>query len=486
MDEKIDGLLQDIKDDSSYSKHALYAEVVGTIPDFHSSRRIDDPEVEEALQRLDLNEDMQDLGTGYLVIQDNTGERFKGTAFTCADLKAAICQQSPSHYAGMLASSTKHRRKEYFLERERSDDVSRAYALVLAFYTGSGSNNASRGASLCIRTGNTRSPLNLEAQEAINGALPIFYFMVGALAQIPYFFGECSRCVQLDVDELAAYTPGTVVAWTQFASSKKGSATASAFQDRNTVFHIHSMTGRHIAYFSDYTSEDEVLFLPFSCFLTVGKFEDGPITHIYLRQIEFGSSNKTILWVDDHIFEEQWENKGHMEATCAANVNENIHFVCKPTTELAVSWLASPLAEATTKPWSTFQVEDHFRIVTDMTRTNESSPGDAGARLVAEVINLGYTCKILVFTSDKKAAEEKIKQACGGAIPSNVKVTIMATETRQFISFDGVVSTSTPTLPSDSSGAGSGAGGGASGGGGSGGGGGGGSGGDEEGKCSMS
>jgi hypothetical protein len=306
----------------------------------------------------------------------------------------------------------------------------------------------------------------LETQEAINGALPIFYFMVGALAQIPYFFGECSRCAQLDINELAAYTPGAVVAWTQFASSKKGSATASAFQDRNTVFHMHSMTGRHIAYFSDYETEDEVLFLPFSCFLTVGKFEDGPTTHIYLRQIEFGSSNKTCLWVDDHIFEEQWENKGHMEATCAANVNENIHFVCKPTTELAVSWLASPLAEATTKPWNAFQVDDHFRIVTDMTRNNESSPGDAGARLVAEVINLGYTCKILVFTSDKKAAEEKIKKVCRGTIPSNVKVTITAAETRRFISFDGVVATSTSTAPSD--GAGSDTGGGASGGGGSG------------------
>ena len=52
-------------------------------------------------------------------------------------------------------------------------------------------------------------------------------------------------------------------------------------------------------------------------------------TAIYLREIEVGLNNcKTILWVDDNIFDPNWENKIIMEVAQMDPI-KNIRFIMK-------------------------------------------------------------------------------------------------------------------------------------------------------------
>lgn len=64
------------------------------------------------------------------------------------------------------------------------------------------------------------------------------------------------------------------------------------------------------------------MFPPFSRFLVLGKREESikidnenkTYTAIYLREIEVGLNNcNPILWVDDNIYDPDWENKKLME-----------------------------------------------------------------------------------------------------------------------------------------------------------------------------
>lgn len=108
----------------------------------------------------------------------------------------------------------------------------------------------------------------------------------------------------------------------------------------NTRFYIYSITGRNISIFSNYESEREVLFLPFSNFIVYKTEIVNNIHVIYLRQYEFGFSRKNILWVDDKIFDPDWENKKHMER--AVSYYNNIRFIPKINTECALAYLKSP------------------------------------------------------------------------------------------------------------------------------------------------
>ena len=88
---------------------------------------------------------------------------------------------------------------------------------------------------------------------------------------------------------------------------------------------------------------------------------EGPITFIYMRELFIGQSSKNILWVDDNIFDEKWENKGHIET--AIKKDPLINIIPKFSTECALAFLRSQIGVNRNK--------SEFRIVTDMTRKNE-------------------------------------------------------------------------------------------------------------------
>ncbi|CAF3808066.1 unnamed protein product [Rotaria sp. Silwood1] len=80
-----------------------------------------------------------------------------------------------------------------------------------------------------------------------------------------------------------------------------------------------------------------------------------------MRQVELDLSKWSVLWVDNNIFDKNWENKQHMETAAAKALNLNVHFIPKSTTNSALSFLRSSFGQR-------LKNQDTFRIVTDMTR----------------------------------------------------------------------------------------------------------------------
>jgi hypothetical protein len=135
------------------------------------------------------------------------------------------------------------------------------------------------------------------------------------------------------------------------------------------------------------------------------------------------------MWVDDNIFDDQWENKRHMEHASTLGVHINVHFIPKSNTKSAIEFLRSEFGQR-------LKGSDCFRIVTDMKRTNEvESPSNAGARLLYEVRKLGFNHPCLIFTGNADKAREKINQAFVDRRPSGIQVTENLKELDNFVLF---------------------------------------------------
>jgi len=144
---------------------------------------------------------------------------------------------------------------------------------------------------------------------------------------------------------------------------KKGREVAANFNfaHRNTFFHILSLTGQPIKDFSNYPEEDKVLFLSHS---TIFVFQHEMNSYaiqriIYMRHVKSCLSRWSILWIDDQIFNPNWENKDHMESAAAQALNLNVHSISKSSIESAISFLRSPFGQRLKNKYS-------FGIVTYM------------------------------------------------------------------------------------------------------------------------
>ena len=320
----------------------------------------------------------------------------------------------------------------YFIKKGLSQDDAQATALAISFYTGTKSEAVSRGASLVARQANGEV-LEGSTRDEINEAAVILFYLVKALSYIPYYWGYVTRACTLTDPELKLYMPGCLITWIQFSSSKKGKEVAQNFdfKHRNTFFKIFSLTGRPIQEFSNYEEEDEVLFLPHSTFF-VFKHE---LTHhgtqhtIYMRQVELGLSKWSVLWVDDSIYDLNWQNKGHMETAAAKALNRNVHFIPKSSTDTALSFLRSPFGQR-------LKNKDTFRIVTDMTRYNEKPSHNAGARFIKKLRQLGFRNQCLVFIFNKENAETVIDSELNTNERKYVQVTAQTNDLIRFVNFD--------------------------------------------------
>ncbi|CAF3967562.1 unnamed protein product [Rotaria sp. Silwood1] len=314
-------------------------------------------------------------------------------------------------------------------------DEAQAAAFALSFYTGTRSEACNRGASLVARQSNGQA-LESTTRDELNEAAIILYYLVKALSFIPYYWGYATRACQLTDDELKLYSPGCLITWIQFSSSRKGKSVAnnSTFEHRNTHFKIYSLTGRPIKNFSNYPEEDEVLFLPHSTFF-VFKHElgyHGTQHTIYMRQIEMGLCQWSVLWVDDNIYNSSWENKRHMEAAAARQLNLNVHFIPKSSTDSAVSFLRSPVGQR-------LKSRDTFRIVTDMNRENEYPQNNAGVRLIKAIRRMGFKNECMVFTMDKNSADRIIESELNANEKEFVTVAEAVSDLENFVNFSGRV-----------------------------------------------
>lgn len=135
-----------------------------------------------------------------------------------------------------------------------------------------------------------------------------------------------------------------------------------------------------------------------------------------------------MLWVDDNIFDAKWENKGHMEKASTLGTRVNVHFIPKSNTESALTYLRSEFGQR-------IKESQTFRIVTDMKRKNESSPGIAGAQFIYEVRKLGFQQSCLIFTGHEGKAKEKLEQVFGSKSVDRIKITADPGVLERFVIF---------------------------------------------------
>ena len=320
----------------------------------------------------------------------------------------------------------------YFSDKGLSDNESKALAFSLSFYTGTRSEACNRSASLIAHRAHSQV-VEQRTEEEINEAAIIVYYLVKALSYIPFYWGHVTRACQLTDEELLIYRPGSLITWIQFSSSKKGKQVVNSkmFQNRNVLFKIYSLTGRPIQQFSNYEEEDEVLFLPHSTFLIFNRktFPKQKKHVIYMRQVELGLCEWSVLWVDDKIFDENWENKQHMEYAAIKALDINVHFIPKSDTDTALSFLRSPFGQR-------LKNEKTFRIVTDMNRDNERCPHNAGARFIMALRQLGFNNQCLVFTGNQQQAQQHLRTLLNSHQQQNLQVSQQTNDLRRFINFD--------------------------------------------------
>ncbi|CAF0829696.1 unnamed protein product [Adineta steineri] len=430
--------LENLKESMTQSNESLYSD-----EDQGEYTLMNSEELEFILEKMELAGSTQQLENerqSHYVFEDNFNaslqdmikskasyERLKKVCYRYENREGENVDSNMINHEKRVQSSYKH-----FLDKNVPVDEAKAMAFALSFYTGPKSESCSRAGSLVARKGNFQT-FEKQTDDELNEASIILYYMVKALSYIPFYWGYVTRACQLKFDELTMYQPGRVVTWIQFSSSKKGKKghDSAAFKDRNTLFKIYSLTGRPIKKFSNYEEEDEVLFLPHSTFIvfnrTIYKKEGKQV--IYMRQVELGFCKWSVLWVDDRIFDEQWENKKHMEYAAVRALDVNVHFIPKSSTNNALSFLRSPFGQR-------LKNKDTFRIVTDMNRENESPTHNAGARLIKAVRKLGFKNQCLIFTSDKENAEDILHAELSSKELQGVFVSVHTKDLRNFVNFD--------------------------------------------------
>lgn len=369
------------------------------------------------------------LRENFLVYEDN----FKSTIATAiqnrlsfADLHRVCLKYDEK---GMQQHEEKSEQTmQYFVDKGVPPDAAKACAFAICFYTGSNSGTINRGASTVARRGNGEATSVLEDSEADHTGIVMYYLILG-LSHIDFYWGTVTRAVNMHEDELDQYFEGVLITWIQFSSSMKGERPAEHFAKRNTIFTMYSLTGRGIKDFSNFPKEDEILFMPHSSFLVTHVQRDNYQNRIFMRQIELGLCQHTVMWVDDHIFDEKCENKLHMEKAGTLGGEVSVHFIPKVNTEAAIVFLKSAFGQR-------LKGKPNFRIITDMHRDNESPSEDAGARFLLEVHKLEFDCPCLIFTSNKQGAVQQITRLIDARQQQNIQVTTSVKKLEKFVSFE--------------------------------------------------
>jgi hypothetical protein len=414
--------------------------LIGSIQHFSrhpDANAFDSPKCEIFMENVTLYAEGYELENNrkkYLVFEDNFQS---GIASMIRDLgrKSSlkhlhhVCANFESEAGMEQHKETSSRSHTYFRNKGMNNDDAMACAFVLSFYTGTNVyQTVNRSASIIARQGNGEATA-LEQSDKLKESSVIMYYLIKALAHIEFYWGVVSRAVTLNTIELEDYQPGNLVTWIQFSSSKKGEQPPKIFAGRNTIFIIYSLTGRCIEKFSNFPDEEEVLFPPHSTFLVNRVEKRSPMqTYIYMRQVELGLCKHSVMWVDDYIFFDWWENKEYMEKASTVGTDLNVHFIPKASTEAALAFLRSSFGKR-------LKNKETFRIVTDMTRDKETPPENAGARLLDAVRKMGFNNHCLVFTMDEQSARDKVNSLVTPSQRQNIIVTKDLSVLENFINF---------------------------------------------------
>ena len=355
------------------------------------------------------------------------------TAYSLEDLKESVLRfLIPKGQTEVTASVMKayenhisKSEKTYkdFETNRLSIDEKKACALAISYYTGDKDNSdrLSQNTNAVLRSGNS--------QKIVSGwnegekFFPIIYYLTKAISSLPFYWGYTLRCIDLSEEQAFSYQPGVVVTWLNWSSSAMGKK-PTVFSNRNCYFYIYSFSARDISKFSNYTKEKEALYSPFSHFLVFKNIISDGHHHIYMRQIEIGLYPNNILWVDDNILNKDWENKRLMEM--AYYNSKVLKIIPKISTETALAFITSFKDIINNEGCK-------YKIMSDMTRYNESPSQNAGARFVKSLQESGFkNLEVMIFTSSREKALNELKKL-KVEMNNKVQVTVSTNDAIKFL-----------------------------------------------------
>ena len=92
--------------------------------------------------------------------------------------------------------------------------------------------------------------------------------LINSLFKLPNYYGQVHRGIR-NFRFSSHQKVSDCFSWKGFTSTSKKEGIAEGLKNVNgTIFHINCLTGRDISLFSVYSSEEEVLLLPFTYFMT--------------------------------------------------------------------------------------------------------------------------------------------------------------------------------------------------------------------------
>ena len=275
-------------------RQRMYVQPIGQIPSFEKlkhSKSYEDEVVEHYLEHAIIYENettLQEKRDEFAIIEDDVGplleKRLRDGPKPSLKNLGRACQRldenSETHY------QKSNETYKYLIKRGVPEEDARCYAMAIAFYSGGYSALMSTTANYVLRKERKIAELYTDDEQLNSDAVIVMHYLIKGLSHVDFYWGVATRYVQLEGDDANDYKPGEILTWLQFSSADKGGKNMIHFQERNTVFKINSLTGRAIQYFSNCADdEDEVLFLPHSCFLVCRVVDDKIQRQIFLRQV---------------------------------------------------------------------------------------------------------------------------------------------------------------------------------------------------------
>jgi hypothetical protein len=394
---------------------------------------ISDPNSESVLKYCEWDDYRDKEEYKNFMVQHSDYYQTVTTPYSLEDLKEAVLRFLIPKGQTEVTSSVMKAYKNHLKKSEETYkdfetnrltiDEKKACSLAISYYTGDKDNSdrISQNTNAVLRSSNSKKIIS--GWNEGEKYFPIIYYLTKAISSLPFYWGYTLRCIDLSKEQAFSYQAGVVVTWLNWSSSAMGEK-PTVFSDRNCYFHIYSFSARDITKFSNYTAEKEALYPPFSHFLVFKNIIEKGHHHIYMRQIEIGLYPNNIIWVDDNILNKDWENKKLMEM--AYYNSKVLKIIPKISTETALAFITSFKNIINNGGCK-------YKIISDMTRNNESPSQNAGARFVKSLQDSGFKhLKVMIFTSSKQKALDELKKL-NAEINSNLQVTVSTNDAIKFL-----------------------------------------------------
>jgi hypothetical protein len=117
-----------------------------------------------------------------------------------------------------------------------------------------------------------------------------------------------------------------------------------------------------------------------------------------------------------------------MERASTLGTEINVHFIPKSNTDAALAFLRSEFGQR-------LKQNKTFRIVTDMTRDNETPSDNAGVRLIYGIRKLGFDHRCLVFTGNALEGKKKLAKVFQGKTMDGIQISENTADLDKFVHF---------------------------------------------------